>query len=294
MLCFLNFALTTHLHAQDIQVRGHFESDSAQIGRPIYFSLTAKYPSRQTILFPDSTYSFKPFEWSGKKYAVTKTKNGISYDSVTYILNTYEIDSVQFLKLPVFAVQPKDCTQVYSETDTLFLKRFVTFVPDSLSIEKLPLKANTSYLPVGWQLNYIIAGIVGAIVILIGVLVWIFFGKKIKRFFALKRLTKNYAGFLEKYDHSVDKLSSNFSPNAAEATLVLWKKYLESLMAKPYTKYTSKEIREMEQNELLGAALSSIDRMIYANVNESTTPFYNLKEYVYQQFEKKKTELMHG
>ncbi len=280
--------------AQDIRVRGHFETDSAQIGKPIYFSLTAKYPSQQTILFPDSTYSFKPFEWAGKKYTITKTKDGISYDSVTYILNTYEIDSIQYLKLPVFAVHPKDCTEVYSETDTLFLKRSVTFVPDSLSIDKLPLKANTSYLPVGWQLNYVIAGIVVAILVILLIVGWILFGKKIKRYFALKRLTKNYIGFIEKYDHSVDKLSTNFSPSAAEAALVLWKKYLESLEAKPYTKYTSREIRELAKNETLGMALSSIDRMIYANVNESINPFYSLKDYVYQQFEKKKTELMHG
>ena len=50
----------------------------------------------------------------------------------------------------------------------------------------------------------------------------------------------------------------------------------------------------MEQNESLGKALSSIDRMIYANIHESNTPFYNLKDHVYHQFEKKKTELMHG
>lgn len=282
------------LRAQEIEIHGRFEMDSAQIGKPIFFSLTARYPAKKNLLFPDSTYSFSPFEWSGKKYTVTQTLNGISYDSVTYILNTYEIDSVQFLKLPVFVVEAKDCTQIFSRTDTLFLKRSVTFVPDSLSIDKLPLKANTTYLPVGWQLNYLIGGIVAVLLTATGVLVWILFGKKIRRYFALKRLTKNYKGFLEKYDHSVDRLSANFSPSAAEATLVLWKKYLESLKARPYTKFTSKEIREIEQNEALGTALSSIDRMIYGNIRDSATPFYHLKDYVYQQFEKKKTELMHG
>lgn len=280
--------------AQEVKVRGRFETDSTQVGKPIYFTLTARYPFQQTVLFPDSTYSFKPFEWVSKKYAITETKNGISYDSVTYVLNTYEIDSVQLLKLPVFVVQAKDCTEVFSGTDTVFLKKFVQFVPDSLSIEKLPLKVNTSYLPVGWQLNYVIGGLIAAVLIIAAVVVWILFGKKIRRHFALKRMTKNYTSFLEKFDQAVDQLGRNFSPSAAEETLVLWKKYLEQLMAKPYTKYTSREIREMEKNETLGAALSSIDRMIYANVHESTAPFHNLKEHVYQEFEKKKNELMHG
>lgn len=284
-----------HVTAQDIKVNGHFTSDSTEIGKPVYFYLTAKYPSKSTILFPDSTFSFSPFEWVSKIYTVTRTKDGVSYDSVTYRLASYEIDSIQILKLPVFLVQQKDCTQFFSPTDTLFLKRLVkSSIPDSLSIEKLPLKVNTSYLPVGWQLNYVIASIIVAIVIIVLILAWVFYGKKIKRHFALKRLSKNYAAFLEKYDVAVDKLNSNFSPSAAESTLLLWKKYLESLMAKPYTKFTSKEIKEMEQNESLGKALSSIDRMIYANIHESNTPFYNLKDHVYHQFEKKKTELMHG
>ncbi len=281
--------------AQDVKVYGRFMTDSTEIGKPVYFSLAVKYPSKSTVLFPDSTFSFAPFEWVSKNYAITKTKDGISHDSVTYRLASYEIDSIQTLRLPIFIVQQKDCTQVFSATDTLFLKRLVkATLPDSLSIEKLPLKVNTSYLPVGWQLNYVIAGIVIAIIIVLLIMVWVFYGKKIKRHFALKRLSKNYASFLEKYDLSVDKLNSNFSPPAAEATLLIWKKYLESLLSKPYTKFTSKEIREMEQNESLGKALSAIDRMIYANMNESTAPFYNLKDHVYQQFEKKKTELMHG
>jgi hypothetical protein len=284
------------LKAQDIKVRGHFTSDSTEIGRPVYFCLTARYPSNTTILFPDSTFSFAPFEWVSKTYAVTHTTAGISYDSVTYRLTTYEIDSIQTLKLPVFMVQQKDCTQFFTSTDTLFLKQLVSksSLPDSLSIEKLPLKVNTSYLPVSWQLNYVIVGIAAAVLLAITILVWVFYGKKIKRHFALKKLSKNYTLFLEKYDRAVDALNSNFSPSAAEATLLMWKKYLESLMAKPYTKYTSKEIREMEENESLGHALASIDRMIYANRHESTTPFYSLKDHVYQQFEKKKTELMHG
>lgn len=287
---------TNNLYGQEVKVNGRFESDSTEIGKPIYFSLSAKYPSKSTVLFPDSTFSFAPFEWISKTYSVTKTKGGISYDSVTYRLTTYEIDSIQTLKLPVFLVQQKDCLQVFSSIDTMRIKHLVnkSAVPDSLSAERLPLKVNTSYLPVGWQLNYIITGIILAIILVLLVATWVLFGKKIKRHFALKRLNKNYSGFLEKYDQSVDKLSTRFTPAAAEETLVLWKKYLESLMARPYTKYTSKEIREMEKNETLGKALSSIDRMIYANVYDSTAPFYNLKDHVYQQFEKKKTELMHG
>src|SRR5258706_2727181 len=75
-----------NVNAQDMKVNGRFTSDSTEIGKPVYFFLTARYPSTSTILFPDSTFAFSPFEWVSKKYSVTQTKEGISYDSVTYRL----------------------------------------------------------------------------------------------------------------------------------------------------------------------------------------------------------------
>ena len=282
-------------NAQEIKVQGKFSGDSVKLGKPIEFYLSAHYPEKLNLLFPDSTFSYAPFELQKKKYFTTKTKDGISVDSVTYFLSTYEVDSIQTLKLPVFVVNAMDCTQVFSNTDTVYFQHLVKSIPDSLTTEKLPLKTNVNYLGVRWQLNYILVGIIAVILIVALVLVWVFFGKKIRRYFRLKKLVKSYESFRTQFDSSLDKLNKEFSPQSAEQSLLIWKKYLESLMAKPYTKYTSKEIRTIEKSEELGLSLMAIDKMIYGHQQgNSATPFSNLKAYVQQQFEKKKAEVTNG
>lgn len=297
--CILNsiffLLFTSTLQAQEIKVRAKFSTDSIKIGKPIEFYLSAHYPSKLNLLFPDSSYSFAPFEFEKKSFTTTKTKDGISKDSVTYTLTTYEVDSVQTLKLPVFVVNTMDCVNVFSNTDTVYFQHLVKSIPDSLTTEKLPLKVNTNYLNVSWNLNYILGGIAIGILFIAAILVWIFFGKQIRRYFKLKRMTKGYEAFVEKFDNSLHRLESGFSPQHAEATLIVWKNYLETLLMKPYTKSTSKEIRQMEQSEKLGQALSTIDRMIYGHMHDNIgLPFADLKEHVRQQFEKKKAEVNHG
>jgi hypothetical protein len=287
--------LLSSVHAQEIKVQGKFSRDSVKIGKPIEFYLSAHYPENLNILFPDSTFSFGPFELQNKIYFPTSTKKGISRDSVVYYLATYEVDSIQTLKLPIYVVNQMDCTEVFSNTDSVFFQNLVKAIPDSLTAEKLPLKTNTNYLGVRWQLNYILFAIGGSILLIALILVWVFFGKRIRKYFKLKRMAKGYEAFRTKFESSVEKLDRDFSPQRVETALVIWKNYLELLLSKPYTKFTSKEIKTMENSEELGHALSEIDRMIYGNTKENVhAPFAGLKTYVRQQFEKKKEEVAHG
>ncbi|GHN01882.1 hypothetical protein WSM22_33710 [Cytophagales bacterium WSM2-2] len=281
--------------AQEIRVSAKFRSDSVKLGKPIEFNLSAHYPKTLNVLFPDSTFSYAPFELQKKTYYTTRTKDGISVDSVTYILATYEVDSVQMLKLPIYVVNRMDCTQVFSNTDTVHFQHLVKAIPDSLTTDKLPLKVKLDYLGVKWQLNYILLGIVIGVLVIALIVAWIIFGKRIRKHFRLKKLMKAYELFRTQYENSLSSLEHEFSPQRAEQSLVIWKKYLETLLAKPYTKYTSKEIRLIENSEELGQSLSTIDRMIYGHQHDNViSPFSNLKEYVQQQFEKKKAEVANG
>ena len=292
LFCLLN---TLSGYSQEIKVSGKFSSDSVKIGSPIEFYLSAHYPSKLNLLFPDSAFSFAPFELQKKTYFSTKTRNGISVDSVTYVLASYEVDSIQTLKLPVFVINAMDCTQVFSNTDTVYFQNLVKAIPDSLTAEKLPLKFNTNYLSVRWQVNYIIIGIIIVVLVIALILGWVFFGKRIKTYFRLKKLMKGYESFRTQFDASVDRLNHEFSSKSAEQSLLIWKKYLESLLSKPYTKYTSREIRIVEQSEELGLTLAAIDRMIYGHQHGNVDkPFNNLKNYVQMQFEKKKQEVTNG
>ncbi|MBS1680447.1 MAG: hypothetical protein JST48_01935 [Bacteroidetes bacterium] len=294
LLC-IYFLNTSLAFSQQIKVNARFNADSVMIGQPIELSLSVRYPSKLTILFPDSSYSFKPFEFQRKKIYTTQSRDGISLDSVTYRLATYEIDSLQRLRLPIFIVNPSDCTQVFSNFDSVHFKNVVAAIPDSLSADRLPLKVKVDYLKVPREFNYLLAGISIGILAVVLLIVWIVFGKRIKKYFRLKKLLKGYEAFRLSFENSLDKLNQNFSTQQAEHTLVIWKKYLETMVSKPYTKYTSKEIRALENNDELGRALASIDRMIYGHDHRNVLPpFDTLKEYGRTQFEKKKTEVAHG
>src|SRR6478735_9136687 len=71
--------------AQEVKVEAGFAGDSVKIGKPIEFYLSAHYPENLNLLFPDSTFSFAPFELQKKIYFPTQSKNGVSKDSVVYI-----------------------------------------------------------------------------------------------------------------------------------------------------------------------------------------------------------------
>jgi hypothetical protein len=281
--------------AQDVEVEGRFQSDSLLIGQPVPFSMTASYPKALQILFPDSTYNFQPYELAERKYFTTQTTGDVSVDSVVYYLTSYEIDSIQLFQLPVFVVQASDCTQVWSRPDSIFLKQFVAAVPDSVDARGLPLKTNTEYLAVSWMLDYPVLLIGAGILIVAAAVVWLLFGKRIKRYYAVKRLNRNHYSFMERYEYAVQQVQSGFSPPKAESALVIWKKYMESLEGKPYTKFTSKEIAGMEMNERLASALKGIDRMIYGGVaHESRQSFAELQDFSVSHFNKKLEEISHG
>jgi len=291
---FLLSIVCVYASAQEVEVRGHFESDSVKLGEPVNFYVTASYPKTYQVLFPDSTFSFAPFEFVKKKFYQTKTVDAISYDSVIYTLATYEIDKLQRLALPVFQLQKKDCLEFYTQTDTVFFKELVGLIPDSLAINQLPLKTNTAYNQVSWLLNYPLLLIIGGVLLVLLILGWVIFGKRIRKYFTLKTLIRSHEQFLNRFDQSVEKLQHAFNPEVAESSVTIWKKYMEDLSSKPYTKYTSREIREKESSEL-AHPLRSVDRMIYGRMAPETFDSFNqLREFTKNRFNQKLEEVKHG
>lgn len=281
--------------AQEVKVTGGFVGDSIKIGEPIPFTLTARYPKKLTLVFPDSTFSFSPFEYQKKLFFTTKTTNGSSYDSVVYLLSTYEIDSVQSLKLPVFVVNKNDCTSVFSSLDEVILKQLVRHVPDSVAAKDLPLKTNTNYLNVKWLFNYPVALIITGVLLVLALAGFLIFGKKVRKYFLMRRLHRNHQNFITRFNETISGLQTNFSILNAEGALVLWKYYMENLVQTPYSKLTSKEIFEKEKNEQLVNALYTIDRVIYGGMSSpSTESFDNLRKYCEQQFQLKLEEAKNG
>ena len=293
LLTFLVLFMSAQLLAQ-VRVTGAFLSDSIKIGEETAFYLTARYPSSLTILFPDSTDAYAPFEFQKKRYFPTQSEDGVSFDSAVYHVTTFEIDSFQVLQLPAYVLTESDCTVYMSNADSIELIHVVSEVPDSIAIADLPLKEHTAYQPVNFDINYVIVAIVVATVLIIALVVWIVFGKRIVRYFKAKKLRKNHQQFMRRYDDIVNDVSSTFSPSTTETALTAWKRYMEQLEARPYTKLTSAETIKLYNEETLGKNLREIDSAIYGHNQQVLPALQELKLIAGNKFEHKLQEVMHG
>jgi len=249
------------LLAQEISPEGRFVGDSVKIGVSIPYSLSIKYPTRMDVVFPDSLYDYSPFELEGKEYFTTKSDSTDSYDSAVYYLSTFEIDSIQYLQLPVYFVNNSDSIPVYSKKDSVFLVELIPVLPDSIQ-----LKENTTYFNVPTQFNYpyLLVGL--AILAIIIIVVLIVFGGKIRRYFQVRRLKKRHQKFLVKFDQLVQQSSEESTIEEKEHTAFVWKKYLEKIERAPITKLTTKEITVLlHPTEEVIAGLKEVDKAIYSN-----------------------------
>ena len=286
--------LSITVKAQEVKVNGGFISDSLKIGEKTGFYLAAHYPSTSNVVFPDSTFRYFPFEWNDKKYFPTKTKDGVSVDSAVYYLSSFEVDRVQFLSLPVFIVQPQDCTAIQSPRDSVLISLQVASIPDSIPVDKLPLKMNTTFERVPYDFNYWILGFVIAAGVFIAIIVWVVYGKKIRRYFVAKKLKRKHLQFLSTYNKFVDVLTQGFSAPTTESALSTWKKYMEELEARPFTKLTTKETFQVIPDETLLRTLSAVDSAVYGNNTSVTDSLNNLRSFADQRFAKKLEEVNHG
>jgi hypothetical protein len=288
------FLFCLQLKGQQVIVRGGFFADSISIGEKAKYYLTARYPSRLNVLFPDTTYKFQPFEYESRQYFATETRDSISYDSVIYSLSTFEVDRHQFLGLPVFAITKQDTIFYNALADTILITQMVAQVPDSLSVDKLPLKMNTAYQKVPFLFNYPIVIIAFASICFVVLIVFLVFGRKISRHFRLKRLKKNHQKFIYDYTAKLELVKTKSTIAVTESTLFTWKKYLEQLEGWPYTKLTTRETVLMEKDRKLGDNLHEIDKAIYGHEAPVLQPLLGLRDYAEQKFIKKLDQVKHG
>jgi len=253
----------TQISAQEIKPKGYFLRDSIKIGEEIGYALSVKYPKEYQIIYPDSTFDYGSFEFYSKTFFDTKVDNTYALDSVVYNVSTFEIDPILGLQLPIYILNGPDSIEIFSNSDSVILVQYITQVPDSLQLVK-----NVDYHPVTYDLNYPYLLISAGILIVLIIAALLLFGGKIRTKIKRYRLRKDF----EKFSLNLEKGINNIRQNPAdksliEEVLVVWKKYMEGLENKPFTKYTSKEISRVGYGEKLDIVLKSIDRAIYSNID---------------------------
>lgn len=292
ILCLIGLSGSA-LIAQELKPQGYFSADTLKIGEPVTYTLSFRYPKNLEVVFPGEDDSFAPFEYLDRTFAPTSSDSVYSYDSVAYELTTFELDSIQRLALPVYVVNTNregeaDSTVIYAALDSVMLDRVIKEMPDSVD-----LKVNQAYrdVPLAFNYPYLLVGI--AAFLFLAALVYILFGKKIRKQWQLRQLRKGQKAFQENFGKSLESLRKSPNRRRSEDTLIVWKQYMERLDRLPYTKLTTKEIMKLKGGNAVQQDLRAIDRSIYGKSSngELIRHFEHLEKHTNQRFTQKIEEI---
>ena len=274
--------------AQNIDPKGHFFQDQLKIGEEISYALSVRYDKNLNILFPDSTYSFGTFEYNSRAWFKTKSDSTHSFDSIVYQLSTFEIDSVQYLQLPVFILNNEDSLAIFSAIDSIHLVQVVTEIPENPEFLE-----NTDLVNIDKQFNYPYFLIGLGILFFLAFIIALFFGKQLMKAWKAYRMKRTHRKFIEQFFYLMRDVSGNNPNNTPEHVLAVWKRYLERLEKKPISKLTTKEILVLHNNGQLRDNLRLIDRSIYGGEkgNDLFAGFDYLMKFSIEIYEQKIKEI---
>ncbi|MBD8487681.1 hypothetical protein IFO69_02860 [Echinicola sp. CAU 1574] len=261
----LTFSILLYLihfsvHAQGLKVEGYFLQDSAKLGERVGYVLKAEYPTKMNIVFPDSTFEYRDFSFLEKQTFTSYTPDSITQDSAVYYLSNFSLDPIKTYALPVFEILKYDSLVHYADNDSLALTLTIQPLP-----EELTFKDNDKYLSIEKDFNYPYLLIFLGIILIIGLVVLVVFGKKIQKQWAARKLKKQHKKFLSKWNETVQTLQEKPSLQAADETLWVWRDYMERLTGKPYREWTATEIGEQMERPEIVKEFRKIEIIIYAN-----------------------------
>lgn len=282
-----SFYLSTFpLLAQDIEVEGYFQQDSAKLGERVAYVLKAKYKEGVNVIFPDSTFNFSPFVLLEKKTYISTTQDEITLDSAVYYISNFSLDPVAKLSLPVYEIFRYDSLIHRPLEAELALKLTIDQIPQELSFQD-----NNVYQPIPTEFNILILGAILAVLAILVLVLLFFFGAKIKRQWNIWLEKQKYKRFVKRWQNAEVAFTSNPDMDQADELLGLWKAYMEHLKNKPFREWTTTEISDFLDNKEIIKDFRSIEMVIYAGKEgkDILATCNNLKEICTDSFKKKIT-----
>ncbi len=272
------------------QISAVFEKDSCQIGEHIQYILSAKYPKDQIALVPDSGFNYYPFEYINKKYIPTRTDSLFAYDSIIYILASYEVIPTQYLLIPVKFIVDTDTLQQFTLSDSIFLKRLVSIRSEKDVIADARLQDT----PEAFNYPYIIT--IWVSVLLIVLFLYKLFGRFILIRYRLFVLKRTHNRFIKEYDLLAAQFEQSTDLRIIEQTLAVWKNYLTRLENKPINTYTTTELILLYDQEELESTLQSLDRNVYGGLVSKDTKdaLQTIKKFTNRRFQLRRRDITGG
>ncbi|MDB5243265.1 MAG: hypothetical protein JWP57_3890 [Spirosoma sp.] len=280
---------------------GRFLTDSVDIGRPFQYALTYRHAPTTDLLFPDTASQFAPYRVQKVDLFTTRTigagTSAVSVDSAVYTLVSFEIDSIQLLRVPIRLINPTDCTTIFTSTDTVFLRSQLR--PSAAGLthhSSLTLATQTTLAPLQQEFNYPVLGLFAAGLVGVSGLLYGLFGRAIRRQWRLYQLNRRHHRFLREFDRLIQRISADSAAETANQASIIWKTYLERIEIQPYSSLTTSEIAERVDDERVTNALREADRMIYggAFTTQSAASLTVLSDVATQRYHHKRAGLKAG
>ncbi len=267
--------------------------DSIAIGKIARVSLVAKHPENVLIAFPDSNLDFLPYTYREVQTFPTKTENGISTDSAIYSILSFEIDSLQKIKLPIYEISSQgDSTQVWSNEDQIL---FSSLVPNP--DPKLAFRPNANLAQLPFEVNWL------ALLIFVLIFSIIFIGlifamrTPIKKYLRKRKLKKEWNKVLLEWKKTIENKNEAELLRNINFLFKNWLQpdfelYLASLTPSELNKYFQNnnllnadnkvniiEASKLEEKIYFAGEKTSIEniQVIYMKLYEIMETFYNYR-----------------
>ena len=254
----LIFIFSSQLFSQEINYQIYFLEKDIKIGDSIKLVSIINYPKEIELIQPDSSFKFFPFSFVKKENFESKLNERIISDSSLYILRSFEIDSIQSIRLNSFILNGKDCLEISSNYDTVYFKSLVNNTDQKV-------KKNMSFNEILSIINTYKLLLYSIVFICLILAVYLLFRKKIIAYFRKRKVLKSYALFNKEFEKIKKQFKTNADKNNLEKIILIWKRYIEKLTSIPYSSMTTKEIIDFFDNENLIKSLKYIDEMIYSD-----------------------------
>ena len=254
----LIFIFSSKLFSQEINYQIYFLEKDIKIGDSIKLVSIINYPKEIELIQPDSSFKFFPFSFVKKENFESKLNERIISDSSLYILRSFEIDSIQAIRLNSFILNGKDCLEISSNYDTVYFNSLVNNTDQKV-------KKNMSFNEILSIINTYKLLLYSIVFICLILAVYLLFRKKIIAYFRKRKVLKSHALFNKEFEKIKKQFKANADKNNLEKIILIWKRYIEKLTSIPYSSMTTKEIIDFFDNENLIKSLKYIDEMIYSD-----------------------------
>lgn len=237
--------------------------DTIKLGEPIEVTISITYPVGKQILFPDSLSDLKTFDFLSKQFFPTRSNDSTSTDSIIYTLSSFELQSPQYLKIPIYLITKSDSVTIYTDSLPIHIQEVINQLPQSIE-----LKTNTSIITLNNEINFpLLSVFLGGIVVIIIVLFFLFGGKIIQTL-QIRRIEKSHLRFKELFEKEIQKVEED--PTLAESVISIWKNHLSKISKKPFHSYSTSEIYTLTNNDQLKHDLRLFDQLIYSTRKQGT------------------------